>query len=305
MNWLKYGLIFNPKNKFNWASGFALQPTPLLLDDAIRVYCGLRDEEGISRIGFVDLSPDNPQNVLKYSSEPVLDIGSPGSFDDNGVVPTVVFQEEDKIFLYYAGYQVLNRVRFIAYGGLAISYDKGLTFERYKLTPVFERTDDDLLFRVPHSILHENGRYKVWYGGGSFYKQGQIKTLPVYNIRYTEAETPYKFTQPGKLVLDMKEGEYRVGRPYVVRTEDSFLRMFYGYSSELSPFKIGYAESTDEGHSWIRKDEEVGITLSSEGWDSKSISYPAVVIVNDSVYMLYNGNNYGEEGFGCAKLINW
>ena len=36
-------LIFSPKGKIDWAVDTALQPTPLVLDDRIRVYAGFRD----------------------------------------------------------------------------------------------------------------------------------------------------------------------------------------------------------------------------------------------------------------------
>jgi hypothetical protein len=32
------------------------------------------------------------------------------------------------------------------------------------------------------------------------------------------------------------------------------------------------------------------------------ISYPAVTQVNDRIIMIYNGNNFGTEGFGYAIL---
>ncbi|MFQ5751293.1 MAG: hypothetical protein ACE5HI_04785, partial [bacterium] len=65
--------------------------------------------------------------------------------------------------------------------------------------------------------------------------------------------------------------------------------------------RIGYAES-ENGLDWIRKDEEVGIEVSDEGWDSEMICYPAVISVNGTTYMFYNGNNNGETGFGYAQL---
>ncbi len=36
--------------------------------------------------------PDNPKNILKISPNPILDIGQPGAFDENGLLPTTVDQ---------------------------------------------------------------------------------------------------------------------------------------------------------------------------------------------------------------------
>jgi hypothetical protein len=80
---IKRGLIFSPKGKFSWAKHTALQPTPIMLrDNEIRVYIGVRDDLGISRIAYVDVAADNPAEVLRYSLQPVLDIGMPGAFED-------------------------------------------------------------------------------------------------------------------------------------------------------------------------------------------------------------------------------
>jgi hypothetical protein len=59
---------------------------------------------------------------------------------------------------------------------------------------------------------------------------------------------------------------------------------------------------SNDGYNWKRKDDEAGIDVSAEGWDSEAISYPTVFAYNDNWYMLYNGNDYGRTGFGIAIL---
>jgi hypothetical protein len=49
-------------------------------------------------------------------------------------------------------------------------------------------------------------------------------------------------------------------------------------------------------------DSEVGIDVSSAGWDSEMVEYPHVFDHQGTRYMLYNGNHYGETGFGYAIL---
>jgi hypothetical protein len=64
---------------------------------------------------------------------------------------------------------------------------------------------------------------------------------------------------------------------------------------------VGYAYSYDAVN-WFRDDENVGIELSKEGWDSEMMHYPHVFNVNGQHYMIYNGNEFGKYGFGIAKL---
>ena len=106
MKWNKKGLIYGPQKENEWMDNSALQPTPILLEDRIRIFTGFRDKNGVSRVGYVDVDIDNPSEILEISQEPTLDIGEPGCFDDNGVVPCAVTKYENKLYMYYAGYNI-------------------------------------------------------------------------------------------------------------------------------------------------------------------------------------------------------
>jgi len=305
MKWIKKGLIYGPDGRYSWAKHSALQPTPIFItDDVIRVYVGFRDENGVSRVGFVDVDAKNPSQVLNISAKPVLDIGAPGTFDDNGVVPCAIIEREGKLFLYYAGYQLSFKIRFCAYAGLAISEDCGNSFVRYSKVPILDRTNKELYFRAVHSIFFEDGIWKTWYGAGSEWKEGKTKQLPVYDIRYIESKDGINFGKEGMVCIGIEgEDEHRVGRPYVIK-DGRIYRMFYSIGTESKVFRLGYAESRD-GINWVRKDEEIGIDVSESGWDSQMTAYPSLVKYKDKVYMFYNGNNMGQTGFGYAVLEEW
>lgn len=300
MRWKKKGLIYTPPFDGSWRDNSALQPTAIVMPDLIRVFLGFRDNQGVSRIGFADLDIDNPSNIIKVSEKPVLDVGPPGMFDDNGLVPTAIIKRDNKLMLYYAGYQLPEKVRFIVFGGLAISEDNGETFEKFSNVPVFDRTNEEPLFRVPHSVMQDEDRFKFWYGGGSSYIVGASKTLPVYNIRYLESDSLTSVPKAGLEVLDIRENEHRLGRPNVIKSKNTF-QMFYGFGSDEKPYQLGYAESKD-GKSWDRKDSSLGLSLSKQGWDSEMMAYPCVVRARSKTFLFYNGNQYGHGGFGYAEL---
>lgn len=302
MKWQKRGLIYAPDGQSNWARHSALQPTPYPIDNkTIRVYAGFRDDAGVSRVGYVDLDAANPSNVLDVSPEPVLDIGIPGAFDENGVVPSAIIRNNGELRLYYAGYQVGQKVRFFVFGGLAISRDAGRSFERHSPVPVLDRTPSELFFRVAHSVLWENGRWRVWYGAGSRWVPGENKALPVYDIRYAESADGIHFPPEGRVCVGIEGAdEHRVGRPYVVR-DGNIYRMYYSVGTKSKIYRLGYAESPD-GIEWQRKDDDLGLTVSDDGWDSQMIGYSSVIRWQDRVYLFYNGNDYGRGGFGYATL---
>ena len=198
----KKGLIYGPRGESSWAKHSALQPTPYLLDNAtIRIFTGFRDSDGVSRVGFVDVSADNPSNVISVSKTPSLDIGHDGAFDENGVAPCAILVFEHRLYLYYAGYQLGQKVRFCAYSGLAVSDDHGVTFKRLSNVPVTDRTNDAMYFRVIHSIMNDDGIFKVWYGAGSTYDVGADKTLPRYNVQMMESKSLFEFPKHGHVVV--------------------------------------------------------------------------------------------------------
>ena len=301
MRWERKGLIYTPPFDGSWKDNSALQPTALLMSDRIRLFLGFRDTEGVSRVGFVDLEIDDPSNIITVSENPVLDIGQNGKFDDNGVVPTAIIEHDDNLILFYAGYQLPAKVRFVVFGGLAISKNNGESFERYSKVPVFDRTDEGALFRVPHSVMLDEGKFKFWYGAGTEYTSSVSKTLPVYNIWYLESDSLTSVPRSGTEVLRIRGKEHRLGRPSVIKDGEIF-RMFYGYGSAEKPYQLGYAESKD-GKKWSRKDASLGMSLAEEGWDSEMMAYPCVVRTETKTYLFYNGNQYGHNGFGYAELL--
>ena len=51
-------------------------------------------------------SSTDPQVIKGVSQQPVLDLGAPGMFDDNGVIlGDVIEVSEDELRLYYVGFQ--------------------------------------------------------------------------------------------------------------------------------------------------------------------------------------------------------
>ena len=87
LNWEKLGLVYNPDGSLWWAKTHAMIPTPIRLNEKIvRVYITCCDAEGIGRVGYVDLNAQDMTEVVDVSKEPVLDIGVPGTFDENGAL---------------------------------------------------------------------------------------------------------------------------------------------------------------------------------------------------------------------------
>lgn len=301
MRWTKKGLVFGPDGKSGWANNSALTPTPFLLDeDRIRVFAGFRDSSGISRIGYVDLDAGNPSHVLGVSKDPALDIGTAGTFDDNGVILGDILRVGNKLFMYYVGFQKPEKVKFLAFTGLAISEDGGNSFYRSQKSPVIDRSDKGLFIGAIHSVLKEGGtRFRAWVALGNGWETINGKPFPRYDIHHAESDDGIHFGEP-TFCIGCRGNEYRIGRPRVWK-ENRMFRMHYTKGTRAGEYLAGYAESPD-GLNWDRKDELLGIGLSSTGWDSRHLCYPAILECKGRTYMFYNGNDMGRDGFGYAVL---
>ena len=113
----------------------------------IEFFCG-RNIKNQSLIGYFDIDLKYPK-ILNISKKPVLELGSLGAFDDNGVTASCPVRiSKNKIYLYYIGWKPKSTTRYSLMTGLAISNNNGKTFKRFSKAPILKLTN-----REPYSIL--------------------------------------------------------------------------------------------------------------------------------------------------------
>ena len=133
----------------------------------MRVFVQCRDERNVGRVGYVDLDAADPRRVIAASSQPVLDIGEPGAFDDNGVFQTSVIRGPDgRLWMYYVGFELCHHIRYRLLTGLATSDDDGVTFRRVSDVPILERSTKEPHFRCGTFVCRDKDRYRMWYVAG-------------------------------------------------------------------------------------------------------------------------------------------
>jgi hypothetical protein len=306
MNWKKLGIVYSPNQEQGWAYSHAMVPTPYLIsNDVIRVFITCCDIDGIGRPGYVDVSAYDPKKVIGFSKNFILDIGKPGTFDENGVLCCSVIQASaNTMFMYYVGFELGHQIRYRLLTGLAISEDGGHSFKRYKQTPILERSPTELYFRGGPCCIRDEGLYKMWYVAGSTWENIGEKTMPVYEVKYIESRDGIHWPDSGKTVLPITEpDEHGFGRPFVLnRNCENQFQLFYSVRRRsLLNYRLGYALS-DDGLQWMRKDSYLNLDVSESGFDSDGIMYAAPIQVHGKLYVFYNGNNFGESGFAVAML---
>jgi hypothetical protein len=309
MRWEKRGLVFRVESNFPWMVHHASNPiAEKISEKVIRIYFGPRDAEGRTQAAFLEVDADDPSRVLYVHDKPLLPLGKLGTFDDSGVMPSSVVTYQAKKYLFYTGWNRGVTVPYRNSIGLAISTDGGRTFERAFEGPILDRSRFDPYFCATPYALIDGGRWRLWYASSTGFEVIAGKPEPVYQVKYAESGDGVDWVALNEVCLHYKfPGEANV-RPCVIR-ENGIYRMWYCYRGSINyrtdrqnSYRIGYAESLN-GREWTRMDHLAGITLSDEGWDSMMLAYPFVYEHRGQKYMLYNGNGFGESGFGYAVLV--
>lgn len=307
MRWNKRGLIYEPSRQYDWNQSHAAVPVVDQLNDKVwRIYYATRDKLNRSRISYIEVEAGRPEKILYEHCEPVLDLGNLGAFDDCGVMPSWIIDAGAQKYLYYIGLTVMQRVPYHNSIGLAISNDGGRSFTRYAEGPLFGLTAQEPHFTGTSCVLQEDGVWKNWYLSCVNWEVIEGKPEPFYHLKYAESPDGIHWQRTGKVAIDFKSSaEAGIVKASVLR-ENHFYRMWYAYrsaneyrTSTQASYRIGYAESLD-GKDWTRLDEQAGIDLSESGWDAGMLAYPHVVTHHGNLYMFYNGNGFGQSGFGYA-----
>jgi len=311
LNFNKKGLICSYQTlDIPWYKKNTMVPITYLIDDkTLRIFIGMCDSENIGRIGYVDVNPNNPSEILDYSKNPSLDIGKEGCFDDNGVLPSGILEEDGKLYMFYSGYQLTKKVPYLIFAGIAVSEDKGKTFTRLSNSPFLDRSNEEYSIRAAANITRtSNNVYEILYLGGSDWIDKDGHFMPSYNIKYKSlklnkiTDILNDFSNPIVAVNIQGSDEFALAMPQVF-IEGNTHKMIYSIRLKSKGYRMGYAESFDKGKNWQRMDDKIKIDVSMDGWDSEMICFGHMQSYKNKTYLFYCGNHYGMGGMGYAELI--
>ena len=315
MKWKKLGKIFDPTTYKlpNDCLEFAQSPQALVFNDFVRIYFSTRqkDKTGkfLSHISFIDIDK-NFKNIINVSDHMVIELGNLGCFDEHGIFPLNVVRANDKIFGFIGGWSRRVSVSVETSIGLAISGDNGLTFKRIGDGPILASSlHEPFLVGDPFVAIYHN-IFHMWYIYGTKWITHPKEANPqrVYKIGHATSSDGISWAKTGsQIITDSLNTDECQALPTVINFSNKY-HMFFCYRQATDfrinrdrSYRIGYAHSEDL-IKWIRDDDNVGIDVSEEGWDSEMLCYPHVFHCDDKIYMLYNGNEFGRFGFGLAVL---
>lgn len=315
MKWWKLGKIFSPTEHVlpNRCVEFAQSPQTLVLDDRVRIYFCTRETEGAgkyrSHVAFVDFERDL-RSIMGVSTQPVIELGKLGCFDEHGIFPINVLHDGERVLAYITGLNRKVSVPLDASIGLAISQDKGLTFQRYGKGPVLSASLNEPFLVADACVARYGDLYHMWYIYGIKWQKFADAEPPdrVYKIAHATSPDGIDWQRDGRQIISNRLNADECQALPTVMYWSGMYHMYFCYrqahgfrNQSAKAYRIGYAYSTDLAH-WVRDDSLAGIEVSEQGWDSQMQCYPHVFPLAGKAYMLYNGNDFGRAGFGLAVL---
>jgi predicted GH43/DUF377 family glycosyl hydrolase len=303
--WNRSGLIFEPKGKRPWMHSHACTPTAFLQnEDTIRLLFAPRNEKGQSIPSYLDVSAEDPQQVLALGERPIMTLGKTGTFDDGGIMPCCVVPFEDELRLYYVGWNASVSVPYRNAIGMAVSRDGGKSFERAFPGAVVDRNRDEPYFTASPWVFRRGDTWQMLYTSTVRFVEVEGRQEPIYVIMQATSHDGIEWQRDAKPVLPARHDEEAIARP-TVDTHDGVYRMWFCHRASRNfrngpgSYRIGEAISQD-GLSWERLDRSGGPDTTPGVFDAKMQTYPCILRHRGILHLFYNGNGFGERGIGHA-----
>ena len=237
MRWKKLGRIFCADNHHDWMKTHASNPVARCIQgDIYKIYFSTRDSKNRASIAYVVIDINNPHNILEISNTQVLTFGDLGLFDDMGVSMGCLTRINERMHLFYLGWNLTKTAPWHNAIGVAIENDEG-AFQKHSKAPLLDRSDSDPYSLSYPFIVHDNGKYHMWYG--SNLQWGEEQNTMSHVLKYASSKDGVAWNRDGRIAINLKDNhEYAISRPCVVKDFDKF-RMWFSYRGMGSSYRIG------------------------------------------------------------------
>ena len=278
--WKRYkGNPVFPATPGTWRESQTANPDLLLNGDTYFMYFrGQRN--GHDRIGVATIAKDEFDGITWHiNPEPIIDVGPPGSWDENHALDPAAVLFRGKVLLYYTGSSP-RADRSIC---LAVSED-GVHFTKYQKNPV-------IIGGAPEVILRDSTLY--------LYYWRQVPGRKGFQIHYATSSDGYTFHEPdSSLALAVGPAgawdSFTVETPRIFFEQGLYYMMYCGSDRNKDyPFHAGLATSTDLVH-WQKYRGNPIFSRGEKGaWDEGAIWFTTVEKIEGKYYMWYEGYGGG------------
>jgi hypothetical protein len=307
--WRREGQLVTVKPGHAWWVSHAQLPTVLALSDRLwRVYFAARDSGNHSHIIAVDVDPGDGMRIIAEHLEPLLECGAVGAFDHEGMGPAAAIVVDGRVRLYYSGVSVRRDVRGQVSIGLAVS-DDGLKFRRAFAGPVHGIGPLDPYFTSAPTVLRTDEGYRMWYVGGTQWRDVDGFPDLFYEIRTTHSDDGKLWDPRSATAVALRPPlEAGLGRPWITdggggrRLWLSRRGKSYRGPGDGAYHLVSIAADCQGSFAGPAEPVQFENPPVAGDFDSWMQAYACIVPHGEDLVMFYNGNDFGRAGFGWARL---
>jgi predicted GH43/DUF377 family glycosyl hydrolase len=243
-------------------------------------------------------------NWTKDANNPVLNVGSPGTWDSWRVNHHDVYSDGDTLKMWYTGETAPPQRHFLI--GLATSTDGGITWAKDTSNPVLTPDPgawDSHEVGMP-VVIFDDSIYKMWYGG--FDVNWKVR---IGYATSSDGITWAKDTSNPVLNLGPNwSWEEMAVVPNSVIFDGTIYKMWYAGFTDSWTIRIGLATSSD-GINWDKDTSNPVLPLGELGeWDDEQV-YTADVRFDGTMYQMwymgYDGITYRIGYASSSDGIKW
>ncbi|MCR9089629.1 MAG: hypothetical protein NXH97_23175 [Rhodobacteraceae bacterium] len=314
----RLGKVFDPREHalLDGCREFAQSPQTLALDDGLRVYFSTRAPDAAggkyrSHVSFAEFE-DDLTTIRRVARHQVLPLGTLGAFDEHGIFPINVLNVGSEIWGYTTGWNRRVSVSVDTAIGLVVSRDGGETFLRHHGDgPVLGPSLLEPFLVGDAFVLRVGDLFHMWYIFGQRWVRETTDSPPdrVYKIAHAVSEDGQTWVKNDGVAIipDVLGADECQALPSVVAYNGLYHMVFcyrdvHGFRNDPArAYRLGYAVSKDL-ITWTRQDSVLDMKDAPGAWDADMKCYPHFCVFDGTLYLFYNGNGFGREGFGLAKI---
>jgi hypothetical protein len=162
-NWVRTSTpVLPPGPRGSWDERGVADPYVIAAADKLYLFYLGQDRARRQRLGLA-VSTDDGLTWTKLRSNPILELGAPGTFDELGLGEPAVWTSHGTWWMLYTGRDRGERRKI----GLASSPD-GIHWQRTSERPLITGTAawNSQVVCDPELLLQPDGSLRIWYGGG-------------------------------------------------------------------------------------------------------------------------------------------
>lgn len=290
--WTKSGsYVLNVGSPGAWDDYGVMHPCVIKDGSTYKMWYSADDGSGKRKIGYA--TSTDGTSWTKYAVNPVLNLGSAGSWDDEDVDQPWVIKEDSTYKMWYNGNDGTTRRIGLATSSDGISWTKA-TAKNPVLSPGGAGQPDDVDVMGPTVIKEESG-YVMWYtaNDGSQYRICMASSLD------GGTWSKYDGTLGGLTDIVLNVGaagswdDEWVSESSVLKSGDFYFMWYAGYDGSTH-HKIGLAYSTT-GKSWTKYGGNPVLDAGSAGaWDDIMVRGTCVIQDRLDFKMWYTGSDVSD-----------